>query len=96
MGEPKIEVEGTPNPDAAKFVTDHTLEEEGSRSYFGPHEARGDSVAERLFEISGVRALLIADNFVTVTKEEEVDWSAIVEEVKEGLRGELPEGAPGE
>lgn len=86
-----IEVEGTPNPNAAKFVVDGTLSSGGSRSYFDAEDAGGDSLAERLFEVEGVEALLIVDNFVTVTKEEGLEWADLVDDVKDALCRELEE-----
>jgi len=84
-----IEVEGTPNPNAAKFVVAETLSSGGSRSYFDAEDAEGDSLAERLFEVEGVEALLIVDNFVTVTKAEELEWADLVDDVKDALCREL-------
>lgn len=84
-----IEVEGTPNPNAAKFVVEETLSSGGSRSYFDAEDAEGDRLAERLLEVEGVEALLIVDNFVTVTKREELEWAELVDEVKDVLCREL-------
>ncbi len=84
-----IEVEGTPNPNAAKFVVESTLSSGGSRSYFDAEDAEGDSLAERLFEVEGVEALLIVDNFVTVTKVEELEWAELVDDVKDAICREL-------
>jgi len=89
MEQTEIEVEGTPNPNAAKFVVEATLSPGGSRSYFGAEDAEGDRLAERLFELDGVEALLIVDNFVTVTKDESLEWADLVDDVKEVLRAEL-------
>lgn len=86
MPEVSVHVEGTPNPNAAKFVLDRPLLGEGSRSYFEPDAAAGDPLAERLFEIEGVRAVFMVDDFVTVTKREDVEWAAIVERVQETIR----------
>lgn len=91
MDEPEIEVQGTPNPNAAKFVVDRPVTDGGSRSYFDAESARGDGLAERLFGLSGVRALLLADDFVTVTKHEDARWEELVERVEEVLREELSE-----
>lgn len=85
-----VRVEGTPNPNAAKFVLDRPLLGEGSRSYFEPEDAEGDPLARRIFEIEGVRALFMVDDFVTVTKREDVAWSEIVDEVEKAIRAELP------
>ena len=84
-----IEVEGTPNPNAAKFVVGQTLSPGGSRSYFDADDAEGDGLAERLFEVHGVEALLIVDDFVTVTKDEDLEWTELVDEVKDVLVREL-------
>ena len=84
-----ITVEGTPNPNAAKFVLDRDVPGEGSRSYFDAESAAGDGLAERLFAIEGVRALLLVENFITVTKTDEVEWSALVDRVEAVIRTEL-------
>lgn len=88
--EVQIRVEGTPNPNAAKFVLDRDLPGGGgSRSYFDPGAAAGDALATRLFAIDGVRALLLVDDFVTVTKREDVTWDEIVDEIEEAIRAEI-------
>lgn len=92
MPEPDIEirVEGTPNPNAAKFVLDRPVTEgSGGRSYFDPSTVRDDALARRLFEIEGVRALLFVENFITVTKQESAAWDDLVERVQETIRAEL-------
>ena len=82
----QITVEGTPNPNAAKFVLDRDLPEPGSRSYFSRASAEGDPLASRLFAIPGVRALLLVENFITVTKREEHDWPDLVGHVEAAIR----------
>lgn len=89
MPDVSVSVEGTPNPHAAKFVLDRPLLGEGSRSYFDPGAAEGDPLAERLFEIEGVRAVFMVEDFITVTKREEVEWAEIVDRVQEAIRTAL-------
>lgn len=89
MAELKITVEGTPNPNAAKFVLDRAVPGEGSRSYFEAGDARGDPLAERLFDLEGVRALFMVDDFITVTKDDEAAWPDLVERVETVIRDEL-------
>ena len=86
---PKISVHGTPNPNAAKFVLDREVPGEGSRSYFDAKSASGDPLAERLFAIDGVRALLLVENFITVTKTDEIEWPDLVEHIETAIRTEL-------
>ena len=89
MSQPDVSVQGTPNPNAAKFVVSGASLGTKSRSYFGPAEVGDDELAARLFGVDGVRALLIVDNFVTVTKADAVAWDDIVEDVSWILREEL-------
>ncbi len=84
-----VTVEGTPNPNAAKFVLDRDVPGEGSQSYVELESAAGNALAERLFAIEGVRALLLVENFITVTKTDEVEWSELVDRVEAVIRTEL-------
>ena len=85
----EIQVEGTPNPNAAKFVLGSGTLGSAGRTYFSAADAEGDSLAERLFEIQGVRALFMVDNFITVTRSEDAAWDEIVEGVLCAIREEL-------
>ncbi|UCC72179.1 MAG: NifU N-terminal domain-containing protein [Gemmatimonadota bacterium] len=90
MSDPSITVQGTPNPNAAKFTVDRTLVEGGtSRSYFDPAAAAGDRLARTLFEIDGVESLLVAEDFVTVTKAESADWEALVPQIENAIKEAL-------
>jgi hypothetical protein len=84
-----IQVEGTPNPSAVKFVLDSKALGPDSRSYFSADEATGDALASRLFQVPGVRALFLVDDFITVTRTEDAVWDDIVEEVLCAIREEL-------
>ncbi len=87
MSGPNITVQGTPNPKAAKFTVDRTLVEGGSSvSYFDAEQARGNALAERLFAITGVESLLIADDFVTVTRSESANWDDLVPRIQDALK----------
>ena len=85
----KITVHGTPNPNAAKFVVEGAALGEESRSYFDREAARGDGLAERLFDVDGVRALFIVDDFITVTKNEGAEWSEMVGRVEQVILSEF-------
>ena len=92
MPEPKITVQGTPNPNAAKFTLDRALVEgSASRSYFDAQAAAGDPLARRLFGLEGVVSLLIADNFITVTKAPPVSWDDMIPRVEAAIRESLAE-----
>ncbi len=91
MAVPAVQVHGTPNPNAAKFVLDHSVLGDQGRSYFDAESAESDTLASRLFEIAGVRALFMVDNFITVTKSDEASWDDMVETIRTSIQEGLGE-----
>ena len=89
MSRLQIQVEGTPNPNAAKFVLGSGTLGSAGRTFFSAVDAEGDTLAKRLFEIQGVRALFMVENFITVTRSEDTAWDEIVEEVLCAIREEM-------
>ena len=91
MAVPAVHVQGTPNPNAAKFVLDRSILGEQGRSYFDAESAEPDALASRLFQIAGVRALFMVDNFITVTKSDEASWDDMVEAIRTSIQEGLGE-----
>ena len=87
-----ITIQGTPNPNAAKFVLDRPVPD-GSRSYLDASSATDDAFASRLFALDGVRALLFVENFITVTKADEADWDTLAPDVRTAIETEIAERA---
>ncbi|MBK8870899.1 MAG: NifU family protein [Elusimicrobia bacterium] len=69
-----IEVQGTPNPDALKFITDNRLVERGALSFENADSAKTHALGEALFAAGPVASVFILDRFVTVTKRPDADW----------------------
>ena len=95
MAELEIEVEGTPNPKAAKFTLGRSLPYESSRSCFDDADAEGDPLAEGLMAIDGVEAILMLGDFITVTRSDDVTWDDLVDEVSRVIRERFPGDAAG-
>ncbi|TFG64282.1 MAG: hypothetical protein E4H28_05380 [Gemmatimonadales bacterium] len=89
MTVPAVQVQGTPNPNAAKFVLDRSVLGEVGRTYFDSGSAEHDPLAARLFRVAGVRALFMVDNFITVTKADEAIWDDMVEIIRTSIQEEL-------
>ena len=90
MPEPTVTVQGTPNPNAAKFTVDRTLVEgAASKSYFDRDAAADDPLASALFAIDGVESLLIAEDFVTVTKAASASWDSLAPKIETTLKETL-------
>jgi hypothetical protein len=86
---PAVQVQGTPNPNAAKFVLDQSVLGDEGRTYFDVESAENDVLASRLFEVDGVRALFMVDNFITVTKADEASWDDMVDAIRTSIQEEL-------
>jgi Fe-S cluster biogenesis protein NfuA len=71
----------TPNPDALQYVLNAQVLAYGKKTFSSKDECRGDKLGEALFDIQGVRNVYVMDNFLTVTKDEAVDWSPLSSQV---------------
>ena len=84
---PKIsEIEGTPNPNALKFVLKEPLTWGITRSYDNAEEARDDPLATELFEIDHVTNVFYVDHWITVTQDGNANWPDLAREVADPIR----------
>jgi NFU1 iron-sulfur cluster scaffold homolog, mitochondrial len=86
MGVRVLDVQPTPNPDAAKFILDRRIAEQPT-SFFSSESADGHPIAKQLFEIPGVSSLLFLGDFVTVNKSPQAAWSRVTPAVRKVLEG---------
>jgi Fe-S cluster biogenesis protein NfuA len=88
-----IYAEMTPNPNTMKYVADHMLVESGVVvEFLSSKEAKGHSTfAEALFNFPFVTRVFIAQNFVTVYKNNLVEWSDVTLEMREFIKEWLME-----
>ncbi|MBX7098896.1 MAG: NifU family protein [Myxococcaceae bacterium] len=90
-----IQLEWTPNPATLKYVVDAPLLPRGAMNFTTRALAQEQSpLADKLFGIKGVTAVMVGTNFVTVTKGDEGEW----DELNDGVMGTLDAhlGAGGE
>jgi Fe-S cluster biogenesis protein NfuA len=84
---PKIaEIEGTPNPNARKFVLKEPLTWGIKRSYDNAEEAKDDPLAAALFGIRHVTNVFYVDNWLTVTQDGAADWQELQRTIAEPIR----------
>lgn len=81
-----VRFQPTPNPNAGKFTVNRpVVDGKASKSYFSAAQAAGDPLAASLFAIDGVASLFMVEDFVTVTKRPDVEWSMLAPRVIEAL-----------
>lgn len=71
-----IQTEATPNPATLKFLPGQVVMDEGTAD-FRDAAAAGDRspLASKLFGIEGVNGVFFGYDFVTITKEDTLDWA---------------------
>lgn len=63
-----VDLEFTPNPNSLKYITNPPLMEKGAANFKDLASAKDKSpLAEKLFALNGVTAVMVGPNFVTVT-----------------------------
>jgi len=91
-----IYTESNPNPNSLKFVSNIMLMPEGlNRDYPNVDVTESAPLAKALFEnFSFIKGVFYMSNFVTVTKEDAVDWfevkAQIQQFIKEWLQADQP------
>ena len=64
-----IYAESTPNPSSMKFVANQLLIQDGATAqYLSKSETKGAPLAAKLFEFPFVKAVFLAANFITISK----------------------------
>ena len=83
----EVYAESTPNPAAMKFVVNRILLNEGVVEYFKKEDAVNCPLAFQLFDFTGVKAVFITSNFITITKTNDIDWYDILAILREFIKG---------
>lgn len=91
-----VRAEYTPNPNSLKFISSETIyPHRNSLSYLTVNEAKEaeNSLAEKLFTVDGIKKVFIMSNFVTVDKEEHINWKDIHLDIKDIIKVSLDDMA---
>ena len=70
-----IYTENTPNPNAVKFLSEKTLSEIGATEFQKKDIKKiKNNFIKNLLEFDGIELILISENFISVKKNEKVNW----------------------
>ena len=72
-----IHTEGTPNPNALKFVLDKVILESGSANFPDKNSSSNSPLAQKLFELPYVKEVFFGRDFITISKTTESAWDNI-------------------
>jgi Fe-S cluster biogenesis protein NfuA len=79
-----IQIEETPNPATQKFIPDgNVVLANGTMEFKNKiQSAKKSPLAMQLFEISGVEAVFLGHDFITITKSGNANWQYLVPEIQ--------------
>ncbi len=89
-----IQTESTPNPATLKFLPGQTVLEAGTADFPAADTAEKSPLAQRIFAVSGVTGVFLGNDFVTVTKEDGIDWDHIKPAVLGAVMEHYQSGQP--
>lgn len=82
------------DPDTCKFTVSRTVHPGGPFFFDTKERASGSPLGERLFALTGVTNVLIAESVVTVGKEPSTSWSGLKAAIGTAIRTQLLTGVP--
>ncbi len=89
-----IQTESTPNPATLKFLPGQTVLETGTADFPTADTAEKSPLAQRIFAVSGVAGVFLGNDFVTVTKDDAVEWDHIKPAVLGAVMEHYQSGQP--
>ena len=90
-----IYLEESPNPNSLKFVINYMIVPEGETHDFPDVESASYSpLAQELFHFKYVKRVFIMNNFITITKDEDVEWYTVKESLKHCIYNHLENKKP--
>ena len=88
-----IQTEDTPNPATMKFLPSRAVVE-APVDIADESGASVSPLAETLFEIEGVKSVFLGKDFISVTRDDTVDWAALRPSVLVAIMDHFVEGRP--
>jgi len=87
-----IYAEMTPNPDAMKFVANKILNPGAPIDFSSSDDPSSAPLAEKLLNFPFIENVLISNNYVSVLKNEKIEWDMVVLETREFIRDFIANG----
>ncbi len=87
-----IQTENTPNPATVKFLPGQNILEKGTIDFSDASQASKSPLATRLFGIVGVVRIFLGEDFISVTKADDTDWSMLKPMILAALMEHLSTG----
>jgi Fe-S cluster biogenesis protein NfuA len=89
-----IQTQSTPNPETLKFLPGRDVSPGVAYEFTSETEAEASPLAAALFTLNGVKAVFLGDDFISITKSDEADWSIVKPQALATIMDHFVSGAP--
>ena len=89
-----IQTEATPNPSTIKFLPGQSVLDKGTAEFKSAEEAQHAPLPQRLFTIQGVDLVFLGNDFISVSKADDTDWSMLKPMILGALMEHFSTGQP--
>ena len=89
-----IQTESTPNPATLKFLPGQAVLQAGTADFPSAEAAEKSPLAQRLFAVGGVTGVFFGNDFVTVTKADDVEWDHVKPAILGAIMEHFQSGSP--
>ena len=89
-----IQTEDTPNPETLKFIPGVLVLNSGSADFPNAESTQNSPLAARLFKIEGVSRVFLSSDFISVTKDSQLDWNTLKPSILTGIMDHFSSGLP--
>ncbi len=89
-----IQTEATPNPASMKFLPGREVTATGVVDFTDAAAAEASPLAQRVFAVDGVSGVYLGRDFITVTKEAELEWQLLKPAVLGAIMEHFMSGEP--
>ena len=89
-----IQTEQTPNPQTLKFLPGKVVMEEGTAFFQNKDKISYSPLAKRLFNVGGVTGVFFGSDFITITKNDSLDWQVMKPEILGAIMDHFNSGEP--
>jgi Fe-S cluster biogenesis protein NfuA len=87
-----VYAEMTPNPDVMKFVTNKIINPGAPLDFSSSAPIKGAPIAAALLNFPFIDNVFIANNYISVTKNDKIDWDMVVMETREFILNYIQTG----
>lgn len=87
-----VYAEMTPNPDVMKFVANKVLNPGAPLDYSSSDDPSGSPLAEAVLNFPFVENVFISSNYVSVTKNDKIEWEMVVVETRQFISDHIAQG----